>query len=175
MRYRAGQPPRGCIEAERRCSHGNGGSNRCSSGNGIGHNKTVELCLPEEKLQRLGEVITLWQGTKSCLKKELLSLIGHLQHAIRIVKPGLAFLRRMKASVRRQLPPHYLLYTRVERCARICSIARYFGGIPLLRYSASISPHFFARFRLFSPEYRLNACNLAKRLTRNGEKAKRQY
>ena len=39
------------------------------------------------------------------------------------------------------------------------------------RYSVSISH----RFRLFSPEYRLNACNLANRRTRNGEKAKRQY
>ena len=55
----------------------------------------LELRLPEEKLQRLGGMITLWQGKKSCLKKELLSLIGHLQHATRIVKPGRAFLRRM--------------------------------------------------------------------------------
>ena len=34
---------------------------------------------------------------------------------------------------------------------------------------------FLARFCLFSPEYRLNACNLANRRTRNGEKAKTQY
>ena len=65
------------------------------------------------------------------------------------------------------------LYTRVERCARIRSISRYFGGIP--RHYASISRLFLARFRLFSPEYRQNACNLANRRTRNGEKAKRQY
>ena len=63
--------------------------------------------------------------------------------------------------------------TRVERCARIRSISRYFGGIP--RHYASISRLFLARFRLFSPEYRPNACNLANRRTRNGEKAKRQY
>ena len=55
----------------------------------------LELRLPDEKLQRLGRMITLWQGKKSCLKKELLSLIGHLQHATRIVKPGRAFLHRM--------------------------------------------------------------------------------
>ena len=48
----------------------------------------LELRLPEEKLQRLGGMITLWQGKKSCLKKEMLSLIGHLQHATRIVQPG---------------------------------------------------------------------------------------
>ena len=55
----------------------------------------LKLRLPEEKLQRLGGMITLWQGKKSCLKKELLSLIEHLQHATRIVKPGRAFLRCM--------------------------------------------------------------------------------
>ena len=123
MRYRAGQPPRGPIEAERQCGQGNGGSNRCSSGNSIVLDTTkLELRLPEEKLQRLGEMITLWQGTKSCLKKELLSLIGHLQHAIRIVKPGLAFLRRMKASVRRQLPPHY--QCRSHSCVRMWHICQ---------------------------------------------------
>ena len=32
---------------------------------------------------------------RSCTKKERLSLIGHLQHASRIVRPGRPFLRRM--------------------------------------------------------------------------------
>ena len=71
----------------------------------------LELRLPEEKLQRVGQMITLWQGKKSCQKKELLSLIGHLQHATRIVKPGRAFLRRMinLASTVRELTHHIWL------------------------------------------------------------------
>ena len=36
-----------------------------------------------------------WQQRRSYTKKELLSLIGHLQHASRIVRPGHPFLRRM--------------------------------------------------------------------------------
>ena len=54
-----------------------------------------ELSLPEEKLRRLVGMIAEWQVKRSCTKRELLSLIGHLQHATRIVKPGRPFLRRM--------------------------------------------------------------------------------
>ena len=55
----------------------------------------LELRLPEEKLQRLRELIRQWQGKKSCRKRELLSVIGQLQHACRVVKPVRTFLRRM--------------------------------------------------------------------------------
>ncbi len=52
---------------------------------------------PEEKLGRLAGKIAEWQLKRSCTKKELriLSLIGHLQHASRVIKPGRPFLRRM--------------------------------------------------------------------------------
>ena len=54
-----------------------------------------ELRLPQDKLRRAREEVTNWQGRKSCTKKELLSLIGLLQHACRVVRPGRSFLRRM--------------------------------------------------------------------------------
>ena len=55
----------------------------------------LELRLPGEKLERLIQQIRQWQGRKSCTKRELLSLIGQLQHACRVVTPGRTFLRRM--------------------------------------------------------------------------------
>ncbi len=55
----------------------------------------LELRLPEDKLRRLSSLIKTWQGRKSCTKRRLLSLIGHLQHACRVVRPGRSFLRRM--------------------------------------------------------------------------------
>ena len=55
----------------------------------------LELRLPEGKLQRLTSLVGEWLPRRSCTKKELLSLIGHLQHASRIVRPGRPFLRRM--------------------------------------------------------------------------------
>ncbi len=53
------------------------------------------LKLPEEKLARLMRMIKGWGDRKSCTKRELLSLIGSLQHACCVVRPGRTFLRRM--------------------------------------------------------------------------------
>ena len=53
------------------------------------------LSLPPEKLARLVTLIQSWRGRKCCRKRELLSLIGQLQHACRVVRPGRTFLRRM--------------------------------------------------------------------------------
>ena len=51
--------------------------------------------LPEEKLARLQTEVRSWRGRKSCTKQELLSLIGKLQHACCVVKPGRTYLRSM--------------------------------------------------------------------------------
>ena len=55
----------------------------------------MELHLPQDKLSRLTSAIGEWLNKKVCRKRELLSLIGHLQHACRVVRPGRTFLRRM--------------------------------------------------------------------------------
>ena len=57
--------------------------------------EALELRLPAEKLLRLKTLLASWQGKKVCTKRELLSLIGHLQHACKVIKPGRTFLRRM--------------------------------------------------------------------------------
>lgn len=44
--------------------------------------------LPSEKLRRLQSCISTWTNRRSCTKCELLSLIGQLQHACCIVRPG---------------------------------------------------------------------------------------
>ena len=54
-----------------------------------------QMRLPAEKLRRLKTEIRTWGPRRSCTKRELLSLIGQLQHACCIVKPGRSFLRRM--------------------------------------------------------------------------------
>ena len=43
--------------------------------------------LPREKLHRLQREISKWTGRRSCSKRELLSIIGQLQHACCVVKP----------------------------------------------------------------------------------------
>ena len=49
--------------------------------------------LLEEKLSRLKDLLTHWSLRKSCQGRQLESLVGSIQHACRIVKPGRTFLR----------------------------------------------------------------------------------
>ncbi len=56
---------------------------------------SLTMSLPQEKLEHLCTMIQDRESKKSCTKRELLSLIGYLQHACRVIKPGRSFLRRM--------------------------------------------------------------------------------
>ena len=51
--------------------------------------------LPPRKLHELQDLIRSWVGRKSCVRKELESLVGKLAHAARVVKPGKTFMRRL--------------------------------------------------------------------------------
>ena len=50
------------------------------------------LRLPEEKLVALKSLLTSWKGRRWCLKSELQSLAGKLQHACKVVRPWRSFL-----------------------------------------------------------------------------------
>ena len=53
------------------------------------------LRLPRDKVQELKSLIATWSQRKSCTKRDLQSLVGKLQHACKVVRPGRSFLRRM--------------------------------------------------------------------------------
>ena len=55
----------------------------------------MELRLPQRKVSELKILVKEWLGRHSCRKKELQSLVGKLQHACRVVKPGRSFLQRV--------------------------------------------------------------------------------
>ena len=48
----------------------------------------MKLRLPEDKLERVKTLVAEWRGQRSCRKRELESLIGHLSHACKVVRPG---------------------------------------------------------------------------------------
>lgn len=54
-----------------------------------------ELSLPPVKLSELVELVESWQHRKQCTKRQLLSLIGKLCFAARVVPAGRFFLRRL--------------------------------------------------------------------------------
>ena len=53
-----------------------------------------ELRLPQDKLQRLLQLVSEWEKRKSCTRREMESLVGTLQHAATVIRPGRSFLRR---------------------------------------------------------------------------------
>ena len=62
-----------------------------ASGNSI----TQTLSLPDDKLERLQHLLTAWGDKTHCTCRELQSLIGILNHACKVVRPGRSFIRRM--------------------------------------------------------------------------------
>lgn len=55
----------------------------------------LEARLPEDKLQDLKAALTTWSARTPCTKQELLSFIGTLSFAAKVVPAGRTFLRRM--------------------------------------------------------------------------------
>ena len=55
----------------------------------------MTIRLPPEKLEQIKAIIRQWVRRVKCTKRELLSLIGLLAFASKVVKPGRMFLRRL--------------------------------------------------------------------------------
>ena len=58
------------------------------------------LRLPQDKLLRLQQLTVEWCSQKACRKRELESLIGVLQYACKVIRPGRSFLRRLLSSIK---------------------------------------------------------------------------
>ena len=69
----------------------------------------MELRLPQAKLARLAETVRSWRGKRSGKRRELESLVGLLQHASQVVRPGRIFLRHLYSLLASTsaFKPHY--------------------------------------------------------------------
>lgn len=54
--------------------------------------ETMVAQLPVDKIERILQAINSFCERKSCTKRELLSLLGHLNYACRVIPPGRAFI-----------------------------------------------------------------------------------
>ena len=63
-----------------------------------------ELRLPQDKLERIKTLINRWSKKHCATKHELQCLLGHLNHACTVVKPGRTFIHNVIALLR--LPKH---------------------------------------------------------------------
>jgi hypothetical protein len=57
----------------------------------------MEARLSPEKIAKLKELVLSFRGRKKCTQKELLSLVGSLSFACRVIRPGRSFLSRLIA------------------------------------------------------------------------------
>ena len=72
-----------------------------------------EMRLPEDKLQRLLSTLQEWEDKKDCFRKEVESLVGVLQHACKVIRPGRSFLRHAISLLSRPKNPNH--YTRLNK------------------------------------------------------------
>ncbi len=86
------------------------GPNSCLTFLGIEINTVRgEISLPRRKVEELEELIAQWEHRRACKKRTLLSLIGKLAHACKVVTPGRTFLRRMiDTSCKARHPDHWV-------------------------------------------------------------------
>ena len=73
-----------------------------------------ELRLPSEKLERILATLTEWERQKSCTRRELESLIGTLQHACTVIRPGRTFLRNAIPLLKMAKEQHHHIRLSVE-------------------------------------------------------------
>ena len=69
----------------------------------------LELRLPSEKLANLNTLIQGWIGRRSCTRRELESLLGHLSHAATVIPQGRTFLRSLFSLLPHTSGPHHNL------------------------------------------------------------------
>ena len=73
-----------------------------------------ELRLPREKFERILATLAEWERRKSCTRRELESLIGTLQHACTIIRPGRTFLRNAIPLLKMAKQQHHHIRLSVE-------------------------------------------------------------
>ena len=71
----------------------------------------MEIRLPDEKLAQTINIIAQWRHRTACIKRDLLSLIGILAHASKVVKSSRILLRKLiDLSTKVTHPQHYIRF-----------------------------------------------------------------
>ena len=102
----------------------------------------MEARLPDDKLDRIRRLVHTWLRKRKARKREILSLVGLLQHATKIVRSGRTFVSRMYATAAKLKKMHY--FTRLNRDFR-SDLAWWhvfihsWNGLSLLRCVSTVS------------------------------------
>ena len=83
------------------------------------NSKDMCMSIPDEKFQELIVLLPSWKEKRKCTKRELLSLIGVLGYASKVVQPGRMFVRRLIDLSTTVEKYHYHIYLNSEARADI--------------------------------------------------------
>lgn len=86
--------------------------------------KNMQARLPENKVERIQQALAGFSTRRTCTKQELLSLLGHMNFASRVIRPGRSFvshLIRLSTTVK-DLHHHVTLSAAVRSDLRMWSI-----------------------------------------------------
>ena len=70
--------------------------------------KRMEIRLPTDKVTRINQLLTMWLPKKKATKRQILSLVGTLHHATKVIRPGRAFVSRMYSTAARLHKMHFI-------------------------------------------------------------------
>ena len=95
----------------------------------------MEIRLPSDKLTRTLALLQTWLPKKKATKREILSLVGTLQHATKVVRPSRAFVARMYATASKLRKMHFRL--RSPLVAHLLTIVEW------IKHLASLKPFIY--------------------------------
>ena len=99
----------------------------------------MEVRLPDDKLARIKGLLATWLDKKKATKREILSLVGLLQHAAKVVRCGRSFVSRMYATVAKVQELQYFTRLNSEFRSDLSwwhTFLAEWNGISLLRYTS---------------------------------------
>ena len=103
----------------------------------------MEARLPVDKLRRTREQVGSWMRKKKATKREILSLVGILQHATKIVRSGRTFLSRMYTTAAKLREMHFYARLNKEFRSDLCwwdIFLENWNGIRLLQCTTTLTP-----------------------------------
>ena len=106
----------------------------------------MEVRLPDDKLARIQGLLATWLDKKKATKREILSLVGLLQHAAKVVRCGRSFVSRIYATAAKVQELEYFTRLNSEFRSDLSwwhTFLAEWNGISLLRYTSPPTKHDF--------------------------------
>ena len=104
----------------------------------------MEAHLPDDKLHRIRHLVYNWLQ-RNATKREILSLVGLLQHATKIARSGSTFISRMYAAAAKLKKMHYFTRLNMDFRSDLAwwhVFLRSWNGLSLLQGISNASPDF---------------------------------